>query len=765
MNDLQLKRLISKLTGVQLHKEGMAQVAGQGELDALTWHRFRLNQSVNDMQGHAGTIPAGLREKMQYELERWRKTHLAFLPEQSKQAYDSTTMIWYAPDFSFSQEDETFLREQNPQAFLQQGDQPGAADERRDQAMRAVERIKANGVPLWMSPEEWQQYSAGRNDKHQHFNGSDWHFQNTFWAWGGRMIEDGPATSTRVPVLSGGNGFFTPTQLAQWEMDPNRASKVESNRNKGRREAELVVARVPAGDAYGLFYHMLDDGSLKRVEMKSAQGLRYLLVDTIGVSGAMPGNTSYFMNDVSSPNFVRVTPGAKAYVGVQMGDGSVQIHFGNELGNTGYRDWTFKENGQIDKGKMAPPRVFPEWPRQIIYRNGRFEPLQPGDQNANNDLILQLASAGPAANLPEFADALPDMGNAQNVQIGQYIDPNSKGKATNQNVWYLHVREDGALFWAKKVRGAGVGQMHPLTPAQIERLNRHSPGKIGLHCFLQNVPQGRIDIQPADKQRYENDCKMLNSVRRILSRNWEQQRMQREMENRQRQAAGQPPLPKFKKRIVSSEDYHIVYVGPNWLHVSQPQKGVAISRLNAGDRIHDERSMMQDTHRTDQESRQADTWQVHSDEFAPAGPRQEREGFKVAKPMAGRSTAGDAGFSSLEAALKYFYTSCEVDPNQQASAQEVEMAKAALNALHEYMEQGQSVQSQELPEDYSDVVFEDDEENVALPEPGVPVQPPQGQLDQRMRGQTPQQQQPQQPPNNALNLDASSVIKRIKKMG
>lgn len=758
MNDLQLKKLIAKLTGVQLHKEGMAQVAGQGELDALTWHRFRLGQ-----QG--AELPAGLVEKMQFELDRWRKTHLAFLPEQSKQAYDSTTMIWYAPDFTFSPEDDQFIREQPPTAFLQPGDPQGLGDERRQQAMNAMEIIKANGIPLWMSPEEWQQYSQGRNDKHQHFNGSDWHFQNTYWAWGGRNMEDGPATATRVPVLSGGNGFFTPTQLAQWEMDPNRAAKVESNRTKGRREAELVVARVPAGDAFGLFYKMLDDNSLKRVEMKSAQGLRYLLVDSLGVSGAMPGNTSYYMNDVTSPNFVRVTPGIKSYVGVQMGDGSIQIHFGNELGNTGYRDWVFRDNGQIDKGRVAPPRTFPEWPQQIIYRNGKFEPLQPNDQNENNDLVLQLAGVTPAQNHPEFADAMPNLQNAQGVQIGQYFDPHSKGKAGNQNVWYLHVREDGGLFWAKKVRGAGVGQMFPLSPAQIERLNRYSPGRIGLHCFLQNVPQSRIDIRPEQKQRYENDCKMLNSIRRLLTRNWEQQKMQRDMENRQRQAQGQEPLPPFKKRVVCSEDYHIVYVGPNWLHVAQPQKGVAISRLNAGDRIHDQRSLMQDSHRTDQESRQADTWQVHSDEFAPAAPRQQREGFKVAKPMAGRSTAGDAGFASLEAALKYFYTSCEVDPSQQASAQEIEMAKAALNSLHEYMEQGQAGAVQELPDDYSDVVFDDEDDVVAPQEPGVPpAQAPQGQPDQRMRGQV-QQQQPQQPPNNALNLDASSVLNRIRKMG
>jgi hypothetical protein len=221
MNDFELKRLISKLTGVRLVKQAMADVPNVpliAERD-MKWQRYT--------GGELHNVP----DAMRGEIERLFKNFAEKFAASGGQANSGEKLVYayYAAD--------PILNDQQKQAISG-----------NPQFVELLKFMEDHGLRLWSSPAAMHQWAA-RNRKPYNpsgtnggvgADGKDKYFENFGYAWGARKV----AVNRNVRRAD-----YIPPEKAQRLLDPSAQYEMESN---NLRLVQLVTAQK--NNAWGIFF-------------------------------------------------------------------------------------------------------------------------------------------------------------------------------------------------------------------------------------------------------------------------------------------------------------------------------------------------------------------------------------------------------------------------------------------------------------------------------------------------------------------------------
>lgn len=218
MNDLQLKRIISKLTGVELVKVAMPALKGQATLKnrRLNWQRYQ-----------PGThLPGDMPEYMSSELEKltskFAQAYMQFVDDANLNAFQSMVFIFFAQDASLKSDDLDFLQQAH---YI--------PDQEKQELLRVANMIMKKGIPLAMSPNEFQQGEKAS------WNGSPTYTRLYGWAWG---AHSGPLTDPGNRISKN----IAPEQL-------NNANWMHKNvDSKNLTAVQVVTAQM--GEGWGIFF-------------------------------------------------------------------------------------------------------------------------------------------------------------------------------------------------------------------------------------------------------------------------------------------------------------------------------------------------------------------------------------------------------------------------------------------------------------------------------------------------------------------------------
>lgn len=222
MKDFELKKLISKLTGVNIlspYKTAMPLLSGQMTLKnrQLTWHRFNVSQIPDH-------LPLRMKNEMSSFINRYVSAYKQYVSAEMQQDFSSMMFAWYAEDSSIGEDD--FKR-------LQESTHP-----HKDKLVEVANFIQARGVPLAKSQVEFNQTRSVR-DKEGGYNGGEVHAQNYGWAWGAKEAPSEDNGERRF------HKFLSPKQ----KNDP---TFIESVYAKNGVIVQVTTAQVENG--WGIFF-------------------------------------------------------------------------------------------------------------------------------------------------------------------------------------------------------------------------------------------------------------------------------------------------------------------------------------------------------------------------------------------------------------------------------------------------------------------------------------------------------------------------------
>lgn len=216
MRDLDIKLLLSSLTGVAITRVAMPLLSGQLNLRnrKLIWHAFK-----------PSTLPAHLPAKMKGEISKffndYASAYKQFVPEGQMNSFESMLFCWYAEDASITQDD------------INRIDQSNLPD--KEQIKSVAQFIQDNGVPLAKSRAEWEENPSGKPS----YNGSDVHREHFGWAWG----------ATELPMEDDGRRRARPIPEAKLNDQTWLQSHVFD-----KKEILVSVATAEQDGAYGIFF-------------------------------------------------------------------------------------------------------------------------------------------------------------------------------------------------------------------------------------------------------------------------------------------------------------------------------------------------------------------------------------------------------------------------------------------------------------------------------------------------------------------------------
>ena len=245
MHDNQLKRLISKLTGVDLIKTAMPVLSGQNVLDkrSLVWHRFDVTK---EPPIH---LPQLMRMEMPKLINKFISSYKKHVPDANAAAFTSMVFVWYGEDPSVTEDELKKISESNlPQ-------------DQKDKLLEVANFIQKWGVPLAKTKEEFEK-SRKATDRDGQYNGGQVHLENFGYAWGAEKksyTDDGSRETTHIPRKK--------------MNDP--AWKQKNIEEKGKVLVGVVTAPTATPNGWGIF---LNDGSefLPPVPEKFLQKMRDL---------------------------------------------------------------------------------------------------------------------------------------------------------------------------------------------------------------------------------------------------------------------------------------------------------------------------------------------------------------------------------------------------------------------------------------------------------------------------------------------------------
>ena len=218
MQELQVKNLLSKLTGVRL---AMPMVPGQVSLKNrnFIWHRYH--------PGQQAAVPEIMKTDMDSLIHNFQQEYSQFA-----EGFGDILFAFYANDSAINERD------------LETIEQSKLPPETKQEFERVAKFITDHGVQLWWSPEQMNRYE-GFGDKGS-INGSQLHRKIFGYAWGAEKVVD-PDKKTRQTQ------HLDPEKAMRMMGDDKLKADMES---KNQRVVEVVTAEK--NGRYGIFF---TDGS------------------------------------------------------------------------------------------------------------------------------------------------------------------------------------------------------------------------------------------------------------------------------------------------------------------------------------------------------------------------------------------------------------------------------------------------------------------------------------------------------------------------
>jgi hypothetical protein len=218
MRELQVKNLLSRLTGVRL---AMPMVPGQVSLKnrRLIWHRYEIGQMA--------AVPEIMKTDMDSLIHNFQQEY-----SQYAEGFGDIVFAFYANDSSVNEQDFALIANSNL---------PG---DKKQEFMRVAKFITDHGVQLWWSPEQMQYYQ-GRGERSS-INGSTLHRKTFGYAWGAEKVVDPTKRSRQTQHL-----------------DPDKAMRLMSDdaAQADMQAKDQRVVQVATAEKNGRFGIFFTDGS------------------------------------------------------------------------------------------------------------------------------------------------------------------------------------------------------------------------------------------------------------------------------------------------------------------------------------------------------------------------------------------------------------------------------------------------------------------------------------------------------------------------